>query len=442
MTPHRVLSRSLALVVLLVGSFVAPALVAREQPPFSAAAPAVQTGRAAVQGPTVGSPEVGRDRRVTFRILAPGAQKVELRSPGDIPGVGGRGVALPQLTKNADGVWEATFGPLPAGAYRYVFVVDGLTVVDARNPATSQTNTTVYSLASVPGSDLFDTKNVPHGAVAAVHYHSTALGGIRRMHVYTPPGYETSRDRYPVLYLLHGAGDVDESWTSVGRAGFILDNLIAANSAKPMIVVMPAGHVNGAGAALGGSVPAAAATGIPGIGSGPDPFANDFLTDLMPYVEKNYRVLIDRQSRAIAGLSMGGNQTLNIAIPHLDKFAYIGVFSSGIITPGRGAAPPTNTTSGPFAEVWEQQHLAALDNAASKRGLNLMWFATGKEDFLIETTRSTVALLKKHGFKPVFVESGGAHTWLNWRDYLSTFAPQLFQPQRLSTSSSAGARSR
>ncbi|OLB62252.1 MAG: hypothetical protein AUI11_06320 [Acidobacteria bacterium 13_2_20CM_2_66_4] len=388
------------------------------------------------------SPEVRRDRRVTFRILAPAAQKVELRSPGDIPGVGGRGAALPQLTKNADGIWEATFGPLPAGAYRYVFVVDGLTVVDARNPATSQTNTSVYSLAVVPGSDLFDTKNVPHGAVAAVHYNSTALGGIRRMHIYTPPGYETSRDRYPVLYLLHGAGDVDDSWTSVGRAGFILDNLIAASSAKPMIVVMPAGHVNGAGAALGGSVPFAAAEGIPGIGSGPDPFANDFLTDLMPYVEKNYRVLTDRQSRAIAGLSMGGNQTLNIAIPHLDKFAYIGVFSSGIISAGRGAPPSADSTSAPFAEAWERQHLAALDNAANKRGLNLLWFGTGKEDFLIATTRSTVELLKKHGFKPVFVESEGAHTWLNWRDYLSTFAPQLFQPQRSSTSSSAAARSR
>ena len=291
MTQHRVLSRDLALAVLLVGSLIAPRLVAREQPASSAAAPAVQPGRGAAQGPTVTSPEVRRDRRVTFRILAPAAQKVELRSPGDIPGVGGRGAALPQLTKNADGIWEATFGPLPAGAYRYVFVVDGLTVVDARNPATSQTNTTVYSLAVVPGSDLFDTKNVPHGAVAAVHYNSTALGGIRRMHIYTPPGYETSRDRYPVLYLLHGAGDVDDSWTSVGRAGFILDNLIAASSAKPMIVVMPAGHVNGAGAALGGSVPFAAAEGIPGIGSGPDPFANDFLTDLMPYVDVRSAVI-------------------------------------------------------------------------------------------------------------------------------------------------------
>src|SRR5437667_1283537 len=243
----------------LIAGLIALATVGVQERSISAAAlvaqvpPQVQA-RAAAQAPAAPiSPEVHADRRVTFRVLAPVAQKVELRSPGDIPGIGGRGVALPQLTKNSDGVWEGTFGPVPAGAYRYVFVVDGVTVVDSRNPLTSQTNTTVYSLAVVPGSDLFDTKNVPHGAVAAVHYYSTALGGIRRMHVYTPPGYEISRERYPVFYLLHGAGDVDDSWSSVGRAGFILDNLIAAGKARPMVVVMPAGHVNGARAARGGS---------------------------------------------------------------------------------------------------------------------------------------------------------------------------------------------
>jgi enterochelin esterase family protein len=144
--------------------------------------------------------------------------------------------------------------------------------------------------------------------------------------------------------------------------------------------------------------------------------------------------LTDRQSRAIAGLSMGGNQTLNIAMPHLEKFAYIGVFSSGIISGARGAAP--SETTSPVGEAWEKQHLAALDNAATKRGLNLLWFSTGKDDFLIATTRGTVDLLKKHGFKPVFIESEGAHTWLNWRDYLTTFAQQLFQAHRSTTSSS------
>jgi enterochelin esterase-like enzyme len=431
MTERRILLRTLSLSGLFAGCLLVSAFVAPPQQPVSAA-PAVQAPApqppGAPQPPTVTSPEVRADRRVTFRVLAPAAQKVELRSPGDIPGIGGRGVAPPQLTRNGEGIWETTIGPVPAGAYRYVYTVDGVTVVDSRNSMTSQTNTTVYSLVVVPGSEAFDTRNVPHGAVASVHYNSTALGGIRRAHVYTPPGYETSRDRYPVFYLLHGAGDVDDSWTSVGRAGFILDNLIAANKAVPMIVVMPAGHVNGAGAALGGSVPAAAVQGMPGIGSGPDPFANDFLTDLMPYVEKNYRVLTDRQSRAIAGLSMGGNQTLNIAIPHLQKFAYIGVFSSGIIDGGRRGAPGAADATAPVGEAWEKQNAAALDNAANKRGLRVMWFSTGKEDFLISTTRGTVDLLKRHGFTPVFIESEGAHTWLNWRDYLTKFAPQLFQP--------------
>jgi enterochelin esterase-like enzyme len=434
MTMRGVLLKRLSLGGLFVACLFGSALAVPHGTSVFAAplaqAPAAQPAApAAPQAPAVTSPEVRADRRVTFRVFAPTAQRVELRSPGDIPGIGGRGVAPPQLTKTSDGVWETTVGPVPAGAYRYVFTVDGVTVVDARNPATSQTNTTVYSLAVVPGSDVFDTKNVAHGAVASVHYSSTALGGIRRMHVYTPPGYDAGRDRFPVLYLLHGAGDVDDSWTSVGRAGFILDNLIAANKAVPMIVVMPAGHVNGAGAALGATVPASAAQGMPGIGSGPDPFVSDFLTDLLPYVEKNYRVLTDRNSRAIAGLSMGGNQTLNIGIPQLQKFAYIGVFSSGIIDGGRRGAPGA-ADAAPVGVAWEKQNAAALDNAANRKGLRLLWFSTGKEDFLLATTRGTVDLLKKHGFSPVFIESEGAHTWLNWRDYLSQFAPQLFQAER------------
>ena len=365
--------------------------------------------RGGFQGPTVVSPEVHADRRVTFRIAAQSAQRVEMRTPGDIPGSapGGDLFGAP-LVRNAEGVWEITVGPLPAGAYRYAFAVDGVPVVDSRNPLTSQTNFTVYSLVVVPGSDVFETRSVPHGAVAAVLYQSASLGGIRRMHVYTPPGYNNNGERYPVLYLLHGAGDADESWSTVGRAGVILDNLIADRKAKPMLIVMPAGHVDGVGAPLR-SVAAVSAT--PVVGS--DPFLNDFVADLMPYVEKNYRVTSDRDHRAIAGLSMGGGQTLNIAMPRLDRFAYIGVFSSGI---------PAYVS-----DAWEREHQAQLDDAAAKRGLKLLWFATGKNDFVMGTTRSSVTLLKKHGFSPVFVESDGGHTWINWRDYLSQFAPQLFR---------------
>jgi enterochelin esterase family protein len=240
------------------------------------------------------------------------------------------------------------------------------------------------------------------------------------MHVYTPPGYEANRERYPVFYLLHGAGDSDDSWSTVGRAGFILDNLIATRKARPMIVVMPAGHA----ARPTDSVIGQSAT---------EQFVNDFVTDLMPYVEKHYRVLADRANTAIAGLSMGGGQTLQVAIPRLDRFAYVGVFSSGLLgafpTGGRGGAPvPAPAPGVPAAAAeWEKQHAAKLDDAGLKRGLRLFWFGTGTDDFLMPTTKGTIDLFKRHGFAPVFVESPGGHTWINWRRYLAEFTPQLFR---------------
>ncbi|MEN6575979.1 MAG: alpha/beta hydrolase-fold protein [Phycisphaerales bacterium] len=355
------------------------------------------------QGPRVVSPEVAADRKVTFRILAEKAEAVKL-SAGDIPGVG-QGA---DMTKNAEGVWEVTLGPIEAGAYRYNFNVDGVSVIDPRNPSTSESNSNTWSLVYVPGSDFMDTKDVPHGAVAEVTYYSKSLQRFRRMHVYTPPGYELGEGKFPVFYLLHGAFDCDDSWTSVGRAGFILDNLIAAKKAKPMVVVMPAGHTGPFTFGRGG---------LP-----MDEFVKDFNGDIMPYVEKNYRTYTDRQHRAIAGLSMGGAHTLSIAIPHLDKFAYFGVFSSGVF--GIAGGGPGGAPQGPS---YEEQNQANLDNADLKKGLKLVWFATGTEDFLIQTSRATVDMLKKHGFDVVFKETAGAHTWINWRDYLNEFTPQLFQ---------------
>ncbi len=351
----------------------------------------------------VTSPEVSAERKITFRILAPKAENVRL-SASDIPDMGqGR-----EMTKATNGIWEITVGPVDPGAYRYNFNVDGVPVIDPRNPSTSESNANTWSLVVVPGSDLMDVREVPHGAVAAVTYYSKSLKRFRRMHVYTPPGYELGQGQFPVLYLLHGAGDCDDSWTSVGRAGFILDNLIAAGKAKPMVVVMPAGN-----------------TGPFRFGRrGPmvDEFTQDFTNDIMPYIEANYRVYRDRQHRAIAGLSMGGMQTLNIGIPNLDKFAYLGVFSSGVFGMG-GRGPAAN----PNAPSWEQQNQANLDNAELKEGLKLVWFATGKDDFLLQTSRATVEMLRRHGFNVVFKETTGAHSWLNWRNYLCEFAPQLFQ---------------
>ncbi|HEY2014941.1 MAG TPA: alpha/beta hydrolase-fold protein, partial [Bryobacteraceae bacterium] len=368
---------------LLFAAFAMAALVSAQppaaQPGTPPPQPAAQPGRGGrgPQAPAFVSPEVQPDHHVVFRIYAPKAETVKL-SGGDIPGNGQGGAAA---TKGDNGVWEATLGPIDPGAYRYNFNVDGVPVIDPRNPAISESNNNVWSLVYVPGADFMDTKEVPHGAVAAVNYYSTSLKKFRRMHVYTPPGYDLGQGKFPVFYLLHGAGDSDEAWTSVGRAGFILDNLIAAKKAKPMIVVMPAGHTS---QTTGGR-------GAGGGRGGPDEFVQDFVTDIMPYAESHYRILADRQHRAIAGLSMGGSQTLNISIPHLEKFAYVGVYSSGLIGsfPRQGAAgaAPTPPAPGP---TWEEQHAAELDNAAAKKGLKLFWFSTGVDDGLISTTRGTV----------------------------------------------------
>jgi enterochelin esterase-like enzyme len=367
----------------------------------SAQAPARPGGQP--RGPQVVSPEILTDRRITFRILAPKAETVRLMA-GDIPGSVNPGGAGRDLKKGDEGVWEITLGPVDPGAYRYYFNVDGVNVVDPRSPAISESNGNVWSVVYVPGSDFLDTKDVPHGAVAAVYYDSTTLGRTRRMHVLTPPGYESGDKKYPVFYLLHGAGDSDDSWTSVGRANFILDNLIAAGKAKPMIVVMPAGHTNNP---ANPPNPNAAPRPL----TAPTEFDEDFTKDLRPYIEKHYRVLADPAHRAIAGLSMGGGQTLSIALANPGDYGYFGVFSSGLFQRN--------------LPDWEKEHQAQLDEA-DKSGLRLAWFRTGKDDGLIRRTRETVDLLKKHGFKPVFDESTGGHTWINWRNYLKDFAPLLF----------------
>ena len=314
------------------------------------AAPPRRAEEVVARRPVV-SPEVTADRMVVFRLNAPQAQSVRVswrrharavwwrpRRRGGTPSPG-------QMTKGENGVWSVTVGPVDPGAYRYNFNVDGVTVIDPRNSSISESNTNVWSLVNVPGSDVFDTKQVPHGAVAAVTYYSTALSKFRRMHVYTPPGYEAGgSQKYPIFYLLHGAGDCDEAWTSVGRAGFIFDNLIAAKKMKPMVVVMPAGHTNTTPAP-----PPAPGAAAPAASTAPplDDFARDFLTDLMPYAEKNYRVMTDRANRAIAGLSMGGSQTMNVAFHRLEQFAYIGVFSSGAsLGGGRGARPAAPGAAG------------------------------------------------------------------------------------------------
>jgi len=354
--------------------------------------------------PRVVSPEVTDQRQVIFRLYAPRSERVLLGGPGDIPGTASG--QPPALNRGTNGVWEVTVGPLAPGAYRYRFMVDDVPVVDPRNPATSESNENTWSLVYVPGADWMDPRDVPHGAVAEVPYWSSVLKRFRRLHVYTPPGYEAGEGRYPVLYLLHGAFDSDASWSTVGRAGFILDNLLAAGRARPMVAVMPHGH-----------------TGPFRFGQGfTEEFEREFLTDIMPQMERRYRLLPGREHRALAGLSIGGMQTLNIGIARLDQFAYLGVFSSGIF--GLAGGPGGNPPAGPS---FEERHRAVLDDSRLKEGLKLFWFATGRDDFLVRTSRATVEMFKKHGFNVVYQETEGAHTWDRWREYLRDFAAQLFQ---------------
>jgi len=387
--------------LVLVAGLLIPMWAGAQETPARPAAPTTRpTTRPG--GPVFVSPEVMADRRVAFRILAPKATDVRLNA-GDIQA---RGPWV--LTKGGNGVWELTVGPIDPGTYRYTFNVDGVAVVDPRSPSVSLSNNNVWSVFHVPGHSVEDEADVPHGAVAAVHYKSKALGKDRRMHVYTPPGYENGSEKYPVFYLLHGASDSDDSWTSEGRANFIIDNLIASQKAKPMIVVMPAGHTSMTTGDRGGATRPAAG-GAPAM---PE-FDRDFVTDIRPYVESHYRVLTDAPNRAIAGLSMGGGQTLSISLAHPEDYAYVGVFSSAIFQRDLPA--------------WEKEHAAELDAASSAHPFKLLWFRTGSADFLVARSRDTVELLNRHKFTPVFEESTGGHTWVNWRNYLNEFAPQLFR---------------
>lgn len=350
---------------------------------------------------SVTSPEVSEERRITFQIYAPHADSVKLNSSDLADSVYGSA-----MEKDDKGVWHLTTHPVPPGAYRYHFDVDGVPVIDPRNPVTSESNENTWSLVVVPGNRLMDTRNVPHGAVSEVTYYSESLGRFRRMHIYTPPGYETSSGKYPVFYLLHGVFDSDDAWSTVGRAGFILDNLIAEGKAKPMIVVMPDGHTGPF--RMGDKLPM-------------DEFISDFVNDIKPYVEKRYRIFGDRKHRAIAGLSMGGAHTLSIAIPSLEEYAYIGVFSSGVF----GLAEQMEGFESGLS--YPERHKEVLSNAELKEGLELFWFATGVDDILLETSRTTVQMFKDHGFDVIYRETEGGHTWLNWRDYLIEFTPMLFK---------------
>ena len=359
--------------------------------------------------PAYKSVEVLPDGRVTFRVCAPAATEARVISPDAADAIPFGGPNAPPglaMTKDDKGLWSVTTAkPVAPDNYRYNFSVNGAKVPDPLATTFTEDRTGVNSTFEVPGeAGKFQAwnKDVPHGAVSVIEYWSNALGVKRRAHVYTPPGYHRSSQSYPVLYLVHGAGDSDDSWTGNGHAHYILDNLIAAGKARPMIIVMPFGHTP--------ERPASA-----NILANTD-FGDDLIKDLMPYVEKNYRTRNTAGNRAMAGLSMGGAHTLRFGLTHPELFQYVGVFSMGLGTGNNGPAD---------IAAYEKENAAALARAAKE--LKLFYYAMGKEDFLYATVAPTRAMLDRAGIRHVYNESGGGHTWINWRRYLNDFAPRLFQ---------------
>jgi len=360
---------------------------------------------------TLKSPEVLPDHRVTFRIYAPKASEVSVSGDwiAQGRGVGGK------LEKDDKGVWSITVGPLVPDFYSYTLTVDGVRTIDPKNAMIKQGVASVDSMFEVPGEEAaFQALGpVPHGDIRIVWYQSKALDTMRSMHIYTPPGYESGKAKYPVFYLLHGGGDEDSGWSTIGRAGFILDNLLAAKKAKPMIVVMPNGSMPrpaNAAPMMPGSPGAATANAAT-----QDRFADELLNNVIPYVEKNYRVLANGENRAIAGLSMGGGQTLRIAPSNLDKFAYVGVWSSGV-----------NQQMTADFEKRNAQFFESPDK--TNKMLKLFWIGVGEKDQLANAGAKNLAeLLKAHGITYEFHESEGGHTWINWRHYLSDYAQLLFR---------------
>ena len=342
------------------------------------------------------SPEVHADRRVTFRLFAPSASEVLLMgSPGILEFIK---KPMP-LEKGDKGVWSLTIGPLPAGFYTYGYAIDGgLRMPDPANPNLEVRRWGPTSLFIVPdaGKGVFEARRVPHGTVHVNFYDSPNLNAQRMVYVYTPPGYESSKGKYPVLYLLHGNGQIEASWTWTGRANVILDNLIAEGKAKPMIVVMPYGHVQR-------EIKPAPAAAAPGADSAT--IEQELMTAIKPMVESKYRVLTQRTKRAIAGLSMGSGQSWAIGLHNLDQFAYLGAFSGG----------------GNRAE-WEK-----ADTAMLNQKLKVLWLGCGTEDFAYAGMKAMDDLLTKQNVRHVWNPSGGGHSWPNWQTYLSQYAPLLFR---------------
>jgi len=368
---------------------------------LGAAAPALRAQPAPSPAPTppppLVSPEVLADKRVTFRFRAPNAKEVTVDREG-----------APKLAmeKDAQGVWSVTTDPLPPDIYGYGFVADGVRLVDPSNSVIIPNLLNKSSALHVPGpaSLPWEVGDVAHGTLHHHFYRSRVVGDDRDFYVYTPPAYDPHESkRYPVLYLLHGFSDDASGWTAVGRAHVILDNLIAAGKAKPMLVVMTLGYGAPEFVSRGFGVFRDVALRQRNY----ERYRDALFTEVIPFVESTYRVTADRESRAIAGLSMGGAESLFVGLNALDRFASIGAFSTGGLPEDFDATFP------------------GLDAKAAQ--LRTLWIACGTEDGFINANRKFHTWLDAKGVKHTMVETPGAHTWMVWRRNLATFVPLLFQ---------------
>ncbi len=380
----------------------------------------VDAQQALFGGQQIVSPEVKADHTVTFRIMAPAADSVQITGdflpPAklktqwgliDVPGTA-------KLTKDDKGIWTFTSQPLASDLYSYTVIVDGFKTTDPSNVYIIRDVANVFNVFIVGGGkgDLYQVNKVAHGSVTRRWYDSPGNGMQRRVTVYTPAGYETSKEKYPVLYLLHGMGGDEEAWIALGRTSQILDNLIAQGKAKPMIVVMTNGNV-AQEAAPGESSLGYVKPNMQMDHTMDGKFEETF-PDVIKFVESNYRVKAEKSGRAIAGLSMGGYHSLHISRFYPNTFDYVGLFSAAIMSNDKATS-----------EVYK--NFDATLEAQMKNGYKLYWIGIGKADFLYKANEEYRAKLDKMGMKYTYVETEGGHTWTNWRVYLSQLTPLLFK---------------
>lgn len=357
----------------------------------------------------VNSPEVNKDNTVTFRLKAANATKVEV--VGDFLSKDEKA----EMKKVNNDVWEYTTPKaLAPELYSYSFMMDGIKISDPSNVFTSRDVVTISNLFMIDGkeSELYKVQNVPHGSLSKVWYHSEKLNADRRITVYTPAGYETNGQRYPVLYLLHGMGGDEDSWSTLGRAAQILDNLIVQGKAKPMIVVMTNG--NSDLQAAWGESPTGYVTPTIELPKTTDGSFEEAFPEVVTFVDKAYRTIAKKESRAIAGLSMGGFHSMQISKEYPTLFNYIGLFSASARFKGRKDS-----------HIYENCEAKIKTQFAQKPAL--YWIAIGKDDFLYEENQKFRSFLDANGFQYTYVESEGGHIWRNWRNYLCHFLPLIFK---------------